>query len=108
MHEELGRPPVFVLDNRPAVPSMVIVASHEVAEQISRSSNVFPHSVPKSPSTERIMDLIGPRSILLKQVGRCNPSSMSSATLAHGYVHDRATSGKQVGRDSILASPHII
>lgn len=68
MHEALGRPPFFLVDNRPIVPPMLIVASHEVAEQISRPSKDFPYSVTKSSSVDRIFDLIGPNSILLKQV----------------------------------------
>uniref|UniRef100_A0A1Y1MQQ1 Cytochrome P450 n=1 Tax=Photinus pyralis TaxID=7054 RepID=A0A1Y1MQQ1_PHOPY len=67
MHEALGKPPIMLLDNWPIVPPMVVVANHEVAEQVSRSSADFPYSVMKSPSVERIVDLIGPNSILLKQ-----------------------------------------
>ncbi|KID95371.1 Cytochrome P450, partial [Metarhizium majus ARSEF 297] len=67
MHEALGKPPIMLLDNWPIVPPMVVVANHEVAEQVSRSSADFPYSVMKSPSVDRIVDLIGPNSILLKQ-----------------------------------------
>ncbi|KAH0592277.1 hypothetical protein MHUMG1_10023 [Metarhizium humberi] len=57
----------MLLDNWPIVPPMVVVANHEVAEQVSRSSADFPYSVMKSPSVDHIVDLIGPNSILLKQ-----------------------------------------
>lgn len=68
MHEALEKPPIMLLDNWPIVPPMVVVANHEVAEQVSRSSADFPYSVMKSPSVDHIVDLIGPNSILLKQV----------------------------------------
>lgn len=71
MHEELGKPPIMLVDNWPIVPPMVIVASHEVAEQISRPSKDFQYSAPKSRSVDRIMNLIGPNSILFKQVWLC-------------------------------------
>ncbi|KAK6214427.1 hypothetical protein LQW54_004334 [Pestalotiopsis sp. IQ-011] len=68
MHQALGKPPIMLVDNWPIVPPMVIVASHEVAEQVSKPSNHFPlYSAPKSPSVDRIVDLIGQNSILFKQ-----------------------------------------
>ncbi|KAI9897401.1 hypothetical protein N3K66_007257 [Trichothecium roseum] len=74
IHEAVGKPPIFVLDNYPVVPAIVIVCSHEVAEQISRSSSVLPYGARKSSSLNHIVDLIGPNSILLKQVRkRFNP-----------------------------------
>lgn len=68
MHEALGKPPIFVIDNWPVVPAMVIICDHEVAEQLTRPSSALPYSALKSPSVDRIVDLIGPNSILLKQV----------------------------------------
>ncbi|KAK2591231.1 hypothetical protein QQS21_011073 [Conoideocrella luteorostrata] len=44
MHERIGKPPIMLLDNWPIVPPMVIVANHEVAEQISRPTSIFPYS----------------------------------------------------------------
>ncbi|KEY72659.1 hypothetical protein S7711_09159 [Stachybotrys chartarum IBT 7711] len=67
MHAALGKPPIMLVDNWPIVPPMVIVASHEVAEQVSRPSATFQYSALKSSSVDRIVDLIGPNSILLKQ-----------------------------------------
>ncbi|KAI0399829.1 cytochrome P450 [Xylaria palmicola] len=66
MHRALGQPPVMLLDSWPIAPPMVVVASHEVAEQISRASNHLPYSVPKAPSAEGIANLIGRDSILVK------------------------------------------
>ncbi|KAI1388507.1 cytochrome P450 [Hypoxylon trugodes] len=67
MRQALGQPPIMVVDNWPIVPPMVIIASHEVAEQVSKPSKEFQYSVPKSPSTTNLVNLIGPNSILNKQ-----------------------------------------
>lgn len=68
MNRALGDPPVMVLDNWPVFPKMVIVRSHEIAEQVARPSSHFPYSVPKSGSVERIVTVIGSKSIFFKQV----------------------------------------
>ncbi|RAL07032.1 cytochrome P450 [Aspergillus homomorphus CBS 101889] len=47
IHETLGRPPVILFDYRPICRPVLVIASHEVAEQISRSSKQFRFSVPK-------------------------------------------------------------
>ncbi|KAK8032071.1 hypothetical protein PG990_001805 [Apiospora arundinis] len=67
MNRALGQPAIMLVDNWPVVPPMVVVASHHVAEQISKPSNTFPYSAPKSWSVDHIKPLIGHRSILLKQ-----------------------------------------
>ncbi|OTB07439.1 hypothetical protein M426DRAFT_20136 [Hypoxylon sp. CI-4A] len=67
MHRALGKPPIMLLDNWPVVPPIVLVTTHHVAEQVSKTSTMFQYSAPKSPSADRIIDLIGPNSILLKQ-----------------------------------------
>ncbi|KAI0097660.1 putative cytochrome P450 monooxygenase [Nemania sp. FL0031] len=67
MHEALGRPPLLLLDNWPFVKPMIVIASHDVAEQVSQSSSQLKFSVPKAPTVERIADLFGYNSILLKQ-----------------------------------------
>ncbi|KAJ8112514.1 hypothetical protein ONZ43_g5377 [Nemania bipapillata] len=67
MHEALGRPPLMLLDNWPIVKPLAVVASHDVAEQVSQSSSLLKYSVPKAPTVERIADLFGHNSILLKQ-----------------------------------------
>lgn len=68
MHNTLGRPPVMMVDNWPVVPPMAIIGDYEVAEQVSRASQTFPYSMPRSPSVEKIIDLIGANSILFKNV----------------------------------------
>lgn len=47
MNESLGRPPLMLVDLRPIGPPMVIVRSHDVAEQVSKPTKSFPHSLPK-------------------------------------------------------------
>ena len=68
MHRALGQPPIMLVDNWPAVPPMVVIASHEVAEQVSKPSNTFQYSAPKSWLVDRLVDLIGSKSIMFKQV----------------------------------------
>ncbi|KAI1367241.1 cytochrome P450 [Xylaria arbuscula] len=68
MHKRLGAAPLLLFDSWPVLNPIVIVASHDVAEQISRASNLFPYSIPRSPSLERVMQLIGPDSMILKNV----------------------------------------
>lgn len=82
MHEVLGRPPIMLLDNWPVVAPMVVIASHEVAEQVSKPSKYFPqYSAPKSPSVDHIISLIGPNSILFKQVNNSPAQSFRSFLL---------------------------
>ncbi|KAK8112203.1 cytochrome P450 monooxygenase [Apiospora kogelbergensis] len=57
----------MLVDNWPIVPPMAVIASHQVAEQISKPSNAFPYSAPKSWSLDHAKDLIGHKSILIKQ-----------------------------------------
>ncbi|KAI0003480.1 cytochrome P450 [Xylariaceae sp. FL0662B] len=65
MNEALGRPPLHFVDLRPFGPAMVLVRSHEVAEQISKSSKVFPYSPPKMPEVYgHMVHVNGPTSIL--------------------------------------------
>ena len=47
MNEALGKPPLMLVDMRPIDRPVVIVKSHEVAEQISRASGQYPYSLPK-------------------------------------------------------------
>jgi cytochrome P450 len=65
MNEALGRPPLMLVDLRPVGPAMVIVRSHEVAEQVSRATKLLPHSLPKMPQVyEHMSHITGPSSIL--------------------------------------------
>lgn len=66
--KDLGNPPLVLLDLRPVNYPMVLVTSHEVAEQISRVSPSQPWSAPKSPTLSGLVRLIGADSILMRQV----------------------------------------
>jgi hypothetical protein len=68
MHDQLGNPPLFIADLRPINHVICIVCNHEVAEQISKSSNLFQYSTPKSPTIWRFQDMFGVRSILSAEV----------------------------------------
>lgn len=63
MHESLGRPPLMFVDLRPVNRPMVLISSHEVADQISKGSPKFPTSIPKS-DLSYMLHLTGPTSIL--------------------------------------------
>jgi cytochrome P450 len=65
MFRMLGKPPLMVLDLRPLTRPMVVVCSHDVAEQISRSSKAFPWSLPKSPTMAGLNPLVGRHSVLM-------------------------------------------
>ncbi|SPQ25003.1 86680960-792a-4d7c-9e80-739f16b7838d [Thermothielavioides terrestris] len=66
MARQLGHPPLMLLDLRPVRPPMIVVTSHEVAEQITRVSKLFPWSTPKSPTMSSLVRLTGAESILAK------------------------------------------
>ncbi|KAI0165356.1 cytochrome P450 [Hypoxylon sp. FL1284] len=63
MHEALGRPPLIFVDFRPVNRPMVLVSSHEIAEQVSKPSKDFPTSIPKT-DLSYLVHLTGPNSIL--------------------------------------------
>jgi hypothetical protein len=64
----MGRPPVMLTDLRPVNPPMLLITSHSIAEQISRPSQQFPFSTPKSPTWTHMIPIIGHTSILGKEV----------------------------------------
>ncbi|KAI8954382.1 cytochrome P450 [Xylaria longipes] len=65
INEDLGRPPLMLMDLRPFGPPMVIVRSHEVAEQVSKPYKQFTYSLPKVPQVYgHIIHVTGPTSIL--------------------------------------------
>lgn len=99
MHRELGQPPIMLVDNWPIVPPMAVIASHQVAEQISKPSNAFPYSAPKSWSLDHAKDLIGHKSILIKQV---SDQALEAQT---SLIRYRAMNGRRFVGDSILALP---
>ena len=63
-----GRPPVMLLDLRPVNPPMVLVPTHDIAEQMTKPSTLFPFSTPKSPTWTQMIPLVGESSILGKEV----------------------------------------
>ncbi|KAL3484138.1 cytochrome P450 [Aspergillus germanicus] len=67
IHEKLQKSPLFVVDLRPVLYSICVICSHEVADQISRSSKAFPYSLPKGDVLANFEPLIGARSILSAQ-----------------------------------------
>ncbi|OQE03106.1 hypothetical protein PENVUL_c035G07075 [Penicillium vulpinum] len=67
MYNRLDKPALFIVDLRPMRPPMCVICNHDVAEQISKSSNLFPYSLPKSDITRRYTDMMGPLSIVLAQ-----------------------------------------
>ncbi|KAK3954784.1 cytochrome P450 [Pseudoneurospora amorphoporcata] len=63
----LGQPPLFLMDLRPVGPCLCIIASHHLAEQISRSSAAFAYSVPKSYTLGELVPLVGHDSMIIKE-----------------------------------------
>ncbi|KAF2645764.1 cytochrome P450 [Massarina eburnea CBS 473.64] len=61
---ESGYPQINFYDLRPLNPAMVVVNSHEVAEQIAKASKIHPWSVTKSPTMADLQHLIGDKSML--------------------------------------------
>jgi len=68
MWEAKGKPPIMFVDLRPLTPPMLLVATHEIAEQVSRPSKLFPLSPTKPPTWTFMAPLIGMTSILAKEV----------------------------------------
>ncbi|KAI3401493.1 hypothetical protein diail_10927, partial [Diaporthe ilicicola] len=68
MWGSMGRPPVMLVDLRPVNPPMVLVPSHSIAEQISKPSQLFPLSTPKSPTWTHMIPIIGKRAITSLEV----------------------------------------
>ncbi|KAJ4388827.1 hypothetical protein N0V93_006288 [Gnomoniopsis smithogilvyi] len=65
IHDSLGRPPVVFVDLRPASSPMLVIGSFEVAEQIIKATNLFPHSPPKAlDGWAHLVHLTGTRSIM--------------------------------------------
>jgi hypothetical protein len=60
------------VDLRPTMRGMIVVASHGIAEQLSRSTRMFPYSVTKSPTMSGIEQLIGKKSLITAEVGNAD------------------------------------
>ncbi|KAH9909534.1 cytochrome P450 [Xylariomycetidae sp. FL2044] len=67
MWSSIGRPPVMLVDLRPTIPPLLVVSTHDMAEQISKPSQLFPSSITKSPTYGNLLPLIGQASILTKE-----------------------------------------
>ncbi|KAE9978939.1 hypothetical protein EG327_007200 [Venturia inaequalis] len=65
--DDLGSPPLFVLDMRPLFYPMCIINSHQVMEQIAKPSKTFKYSVLKSPTMKWLEPLMGPTSIMMAE-----------------------------------------
>ncbi|KAF2749324.1 cytochrome P450 [Sporormia fimetaria CBS 119925] len=60
-----SRPDILFLDIRPTMHAMVVISSHSIAEQVTKSTKQFPYSVTKSPTLQSgLGELIGPYSLL--------------------------------------------
>ncbi|KAK3374875.1 cytochrome P450 [Podospora didyma] len=67
MHEALGRPPIVFADMRPFMRPMIVVRSHEVAEQVAKAypDKLLPYGMPKMPEIYgHMIHLTGPKSVL--------------------------------------------
>ncbi|KAF2474484.1 cytochrome P450 [Lindgomyces ingoldianus] len=65
MIKAAGNPQILMVDLRPVNYAMVLVASHDIAEQITRTSKLYPYSVTKSPTIQiSYQHLVGAKSIL--------------------------------------------
>lgn len=81
MYETLGRPSVMFVDLRPIASPLLVIGDYQVAEQIVKSSTVFPYSPPKEPQVwDHMVSLVGPTSILPSSVS-CMVASSPSFTL---------------------------
>lgn len=85
LHEvskERSYPPVYFMDLRPLEYPMLVVANHEVAEQISKASTRWPSSTPKSPTLKDVWHLTGRNSMLTDEVSACFASLSPSIRLS--------------------------
>ncbi|KAI0153282.1 cytochrome P450 [Xylariaceae sp. FL1272] len=65
INESLGRPPLMFLDLRPVGPAMVVIRSHEIAEQVVKAHKNLPYSLPKMPEVySHLVHLTGPTTII--------------------------------------------
>ncbi|RYP51946.1 hypothetical protein DL768_002822 [Monosporascus sp. mg162] len=123
MWASMGRPPVMLVDLRPVNPPMVLVPSHNIAEQISKPSKLFPLSTPKSPTWTHMIPIIGETSILGREGQdwkdlrkRYNPGfatqhlwSLLPLILEKmepfwGYLDQHATSKKEISLEKLISN----
>ncbi|KAK8121735.1 hypothetical protein PG984_010405 [Apiospora sp. TS-2023a] len=64
MSQALGRPPLMFIDMRPIALPMVVVNDHDIADQLTKVTPIFPTSPPKSSrSLDRLQYMLGLTSI---------------------------------------------
>ncbi|KAL0938151.1 cytochrome P450 52A11 [Colletotrichum truncatum] len=63
--ESMGNPPVLLLDFRPLNSPVLLVRSHEISEQITRQSKMWPYSTPKADTAQYLTPLIGENSMII-------------------------------------------
>lgn len=91
----MGRPPVMLVDLRPVNPPMVLIPSHSIAEQISKPSQLFPLSTPKSPTWTHMIPIIGKTPILAREV---RPHTLRAAA-SHSKVTNSSRAQGQDWKD---------
>lgn len=92
MVKTAGYPQMLFLDLRPVNYPMVFVASHEIAEQVSRVTKLSPESVPKSPTLQvSYRRLIGANSIISEGVKFLSSSSSPCVVLHPTISQDTST-----------------
>lgn len=56
------------VDMRPVSKPVALITSHDIAEQVTKSSTLFPWSTPKTPTMKDIIHLLGPSSLISAEV----------------------------------------
>ncbi len=68
MHKALGRPPIMLVDLRPVTSCLLVVGSYEVAEQITKATDRWPYTLPKTTEIFKpFAYLTGKKSIITAQ-----------------------------------------
>lgn len=66
IHKKMDRPPLFFLDFRPISYPVAVICNHNVAEQLTRPSSLFPYGTPRAKTFTMLERLLGPNSIIFK------------------------------------------
>ncbi|VUC21474.1 unnamed protein product [Clonostachys rosea] len=94
INKALGSPPVMLVDMRPVSKPAAVITSHDLAEQVAKSSELFPRSLPKNPCIIDLVHLIGPNSIISAEgIDDYTPEFLS-------YTADQLRSFFPVGHDT--------
>ncbi|KAK3994298.1 cytochrome P450 [Cladorrhinum sp. PSN332] len=72
MRDSIGRPPLMLVDLRPVNKPMILIADHEILEQISKATKKYPASVPKI-DFGHFRPLIGDTSVLAVDYDQWKP-----------------------------------